>query len=210
MRNLTLLSCVIIFLFGCNENDDPIKINENYVIVGLDNNLDSQVISPPIIIKWERQDYDDGTYHGHFYNEIDSIDLDNDNSYDFEFEQYLKISTPNVCDTNILDDCETYGEEWSYIKALNGFQMAYDISADPFCAETPKNFKINDTINIHNNWINMRNHLAFSCTGQTRWDDSESNGYLGIRFTESDTLYGWIKINIIEGQIQIVEYYLED
>ena len=205
MRTLLIIACILTFLYGCEKKDDSVQKFDNYVIAGSGDDSKIIEISPSFISICEKEYYDNGTYHGFTCSSNDSIDLDLDDKFDFKFKQSYKTFTPNDCNPNIIDDCETYGEEESTIQALDRFQIAYNSKE----TIAPMNFSLKDTINQHEYWTDEYRSLRFSGYGINFWTDSATIGYVGIRMIEQDTIYGWIKLNVTEDQIIIDKYFLE-
>ena len=206
MRTLFITVCIVAFFCGCEKNDEPNQKTEKYIIAGLGDDSNIKKIFPSFISICEKIDYHNGTTYGMTCASNDFLDLDLDDINDFKFEQNFTTSTPCNCDTTILDDCETYGEEESIIKALSGFQIAFDSEE----TIAPMKFSLYDTINMYDHWTNENSSLHFSWDRVRFWEYSETTGYLGIRMIKQDTIYGWIKIDVTEGLIIIDEYFLDE
>ncbi len=208
MKKYLSMFIAMILISGCEKTDEG--HNEKLVIAGITNNSGIHVIAnPPIIIEDEGEEYDNGSYSGIVKSDMDSIDINQDNKYDFNFSYYFKSSFPNDCDTTILDGCESSGEERTYIQIRNNYQIAFNYLDEFFCGVMPKSFALNDTISTYSNWSNTQSWLTLSCDQITYWEAEPSPRYLGVRMIAEDTLYGWIKFNYHPGKIQIDEYYFE-
>lgn len=150
------------------------------------------------------------------YSGLDSIDIDNDLFYDFIFNAlYKELDVQGICnpyinlDTSIIWDYWPTGENKVMLEFKNmNFEVACDSNSQIIC------FNLNDTIEKEYNWENNSNklfyHYVYSISGDWEefyWEVLEDR-YLGIRKIGTDTVYGWLKLNIYN-TVEIKEIYLQ-
>jgi hypothetical protein len=184
MKNLlSILVGTVFFLLSCNKEKKETAITKpantfNYVIAG---NTDTSQInyyqfSPVKVLKFASQD---------------SIDFNNDSIYEIVFnctlgsfycdapgdcfpDPYFDFSVKLANNIQFIDTVEKYGG--GYIDTLS----------------------LSDTINSKRNWsrhkqITFFHNGAYSQYGL--WDNPRDH-YVGFRiFQNTDTLYGWMKVN---------------
>ena len=217
MKNIKFVSWILFFscglFFACEKNnlnpiDNQLDLDKIVIAGSNDSNGIYNLYTPTIkIIEKET-----GCL---FYSGFDSIDVDNNGNYDLKFQSRSQVPDliGECCDCpddpDIFCDCWPSGRIYKFIQTIEvNFQIACDSSNRAI------SFELNDTIEIwrnwiNNNWITLIDVYNFPPpeTIYGNWNSIDDR-YLGVRKIDTDTLYGWIKINLSE-TIEIKEIYLE-
>ena len=148
------------------------------------------------------------------YKGKDSLDLNDDLQFDVAFESGTFIpDLSGICcecpdDPEIICDCWPYGREYKISYILDSsFQIAISNNYKISC------FSEGDTIDNDLSWEN-KSILTFKdiqnfpppamVTGNWIYEEDR---YLGIRKIGTDTIYGWIKLNVGQN-IEIKEFFI--
>ena len=191
------------------DDNNPVDEKVKTVIAGRSDSTDFYfLLSPPELVEVRET----GCL---FFSGTDSLDIDGDGKPDLAFHSRTQNPdlTGECCDCpddpEIFCDCWPTGRIYKFVEVL-------DTLCNVAC-DTEKRawrFELNDTIKASIGWtgsspVTLIDFYNFPPPETIYGNfDSSENQYLGIRKTGSDTLYGWVRLDLSE-TIEIDEMYFE-
>lgn len=125
------------------------------------------------------------------YYGIDSFVLNIDKNIDFQIIYH--VVTPDLTGSCCPGgDCFPSGFQQIELKKFNSH---YQIAIDSL--HLIHKFNLNDKVSKNNNW-DASSDIYFANVTFPKWDNNwlnSDNKYIGIRFIDTDTIYGWIRVS---------------
>lgn len=179
---------LMIFCISCEKKNDNIEIShqrKTFLIIG--DTIDCNYFESDSLL---------------MLSQNDSIDINFDEKNEIEFNIVDTVIDNceeifNNCPPGAICDCWPYYLEKYIIKVPNDYEIVTKEDS------TIRKFEIGDTLSNENIWVKGIPIIFY--TGDIAEPmENENNFILGIRnIQESDTIYSWIKIAIINHEIGI-------
>ena len=210
-----ILISIFLLTISCEEeiqNPDLIEPGHEFILQAGDALSDSVIyyeFDPYITVRGSRTGVDTNFYY------LDSVqlDLNEDGNFDLFFEYYMYY-IDYYCDTSeandsVAVDCFPDADAFCRIKTSGNVEIALEKTDFGLM---PKKFDMGDSIDSRLNWSGLKDKTRFSYpTSLDNWDSDEYTKYMGFRlFENSDTLYGWLRLNTYySNYIEIYDYAIE-
>ena len=188
---IVFLLPLFLLLFSCKKNNgneniiDKTEKQDLSITAGEQNDTVKYLdFNPDIIV--QIKEVSCKSYYG-----CDSIDFDNDSKYDFKIN-YSVVYPDLDYSCGCSGDCFPSGYQDIELIRLN---TKYQISIDS--GRIIHQFSFNDKISENNKWDTSANSYFANATFPNfmyKWSNVD-NKYIGIRFIDKDTIYGWIRIS---------------
>ena len=200
-----------VILFSCKEElllEEPIIEKPSFILKAgdaINDTLFYHEFDPYISVKGYRV----GNDTNYVYHDSARIDINNDESFDLYFEYYLKlVYYPSLEDS--IDVCNFPDvTHHCSLRTSNNIEIAIDSQIG---FTMPKVFGMGQTIDNNEEWLALSGETDFSFAGMgDYWDSNHYNNFMGFRqITDTDTLYGWIRINTFNSsKIEIYDFAIE-
>jgi hypothetical protein len=199
MNKLILLFCLMCLLFSCNKEDKPLT---DYTNILAGDSISEGIIYVNIPDTILQSDCSRDFFASCGTAEIYQMDLNQDDSIDYEIELFLMMETG-------------YGDTPGFLTAsilITPLQINNKISIEDGLYSSVRIHSEGDTVNKNLNWTGdllVHNLISLYVDGYTNeipeynYDTDSWAGkmdqYIGLQMVEtSDTLYGWLRLDVYD------------